>query len=988
MLTLVSNERIPLTPSMRMMFEISNLDNATPATVSRAGILFINTKDVGSKPFLDSWIERRENDKEKSSLLALFNKYTTPEFLHEMLQFPRIIAVSEINMIRTLCFLLEGLLGRLNESKKKAKLPPNAGGAGSAANDPANEMSPAVEKELFEANYVFACIWAFGGACLVDKAADYRKEFSDWWRRVFTTIKFPKEGHVFDYYPDPKTGKMVPWSNVLPEFVAPDDAYLVTKCFVPTLDTIRINSVIDLLVEHRRQVLLVGSAGTGKSVTVDKYLHSMNENMMYCTINLNYYTSASSLQHIMEGPIDKRSGRIFGPPGTKRLVYFIDDLNMPSVDQYNTQSPSCLIKQHMDYGSWWDTNKLEKKEVQDVQYLAAMNPTAGSFTVDPRLQGLFATFACLLPSKKNLSYIYTSVLQHHFNPFGAAIQELVPKLIKATIELHDSVSLKFIPSSRKFHYQFNLRDLSAVFQGCCLSQSGEGYTPRMIVQLWQHECTRVFSDRLVSPADEAIFDQLLESKLKQYFKDLLVKKSAGDGEGGDGEKKKGEEPAPPLIFTSFMSGITPVYLPVENMADLKSEVELRLKQYNDANPVMNLEMFNIAIQHVCRIARIIENPRGNALLVGVGGSGKQSLAKLASFICGYDVFQISVTQSYGMPDLRVDLQNLYLKCGVKNMPVTFLLTDTQIVEDNWLVYINDLLSSGNIPDLFNAEDKDSILSSVRNEAKAQGVPDSREALHEFFINNVRTNLHVVLCFSPVGDKFRVRCRKFPALVTCTQIDWFHPWERDSLVSVAKRFLLDLNTTMGKSPAGVNQELVQQNLAEHMAEVHLSVNEASEQYRLLERRYNYTTPKSFLELIAFYKVLLNKKRADLAKQTARLEKGIATLKQTHVQVAGLKEDLTKTLVRVGEKAEAATVLIGKMGVERKKVEEQQALAAIEAAKAKTVSEVANKISDECKEDLEKALPILERAKNAVDCLSKASLTTLKSFAQPPGNVLFV
>jgi dynein heavy chain len=329
MLTLVSNERIPLTPSMRMMFEISNLDNATPATVSRAGILFINAKDVGSKPFLDSWIERRENDKEKSSLLALFNKYTTPEFLHEMLQFSRIIAVSEINMIRTLCFLLEGLLARLSDNKKKAKTAVSAGGDAA----PTAEISPQAEKEAFEANFVYACIWAFGGATLVDKAADHRKEFSDWWRRVFTTIKFPKEGHVFDYFPDPKTGKMVPWANVLPEFVAPDDAYLVTKVFVPTLDTVRTHSILDLMVERRRQVLLVGTAGTGKTVVVDQYLHGMGENMMFCNINLNYYTTASVLQHIMEGPIDKRSGRIFGPPGTKRLVYFIDDLNMPYVDQ-------------------------------------------------------------------------------------------------------------------------------------------------------------------------------------------------------------------------------------------------------------------------------------------------------------------------------------------------------------------------------------------------------------------------------------------------------------------------------------------------------------------------------------------------------------------------------------------------------------------------------------------------------------------------------
>jgi dynein heavy chain len=175
MLTLVSNERIPLTPAMRMMFEISNLDNATPATVSRAGILFINAKDVGSKPFLDSWIERRENDKEKSSLLALFNKYCTPEFLHEMLSFVRIIAVSEINMIRTLCYLLEGLLGRIADSKKKAK----GIGAANPGSEAAAELSPAAEKELFESNFVYACVWAFGGATLVDKAADHRKEFSD-----------------------------------------------------------------------------------------------------------------------------------------------------------------------------------------------------------------------------------------------------------------------------------------------------------------------------------------------------------------------------------------------------------------------------------------------------------------------------------------------------------------------------------------------------------------------------------------------------------------------------------------------------------------------------------------------------------------------------------------------------------------------------------------------------------------------------------------
>jgi dynein heavy chain len=67
---------------------------------------------------------------------------------------------------------------------------------------------------------------------------------------------------------------------------------------------------------------------------------------------------------------------------------------------------------------------------------------------------------------------------------------------------------------------------------------------------------------------------------------------------------------------------------------------------------MNLVLFDIAMQHVCRIARIIDQPAGNALLVGVGGSGKQSLSKLASFILGYEISRIVVSTNYTLNDLK------------------------------------------------------------------------------------------------------------------------------------------------------------------------------------------------------------------------------------------------------------------------------------------------------------------------------------------------
>lgn len=59
------------------------------------------------------------------------------------------------------------------------------------------------------------------------------------------------------------------------------------------------------------------------------------------------------------------------------------------------------------------------------------------------------------------------------------------------------------------------------------------------------------------------------------------------------------------------------------------------------------------MSHVCRINRILESPRGNALLVGVGGSGKQSLSRLAAYISSLEVFQMTLRKGYGIPDLKV-----------------------------------------------------------------------------------------------------------------------------------------------------------------------------------------------------------------------------------------------------------------------------------------------------------------------------------------------
>jgi len=160
------------------------------------------------------------------------------------------------------------------------------------------------------------------------------------------------------------------------------------------------------------------------------------------------------------------------------------------------------------------------------------------------------------------------------------------------------------------------------------------------------------------------------------------------------------------------------------------------------------------------------------LLVGVGGSGKQSLSRLSAFVCGYTVIQIVISGTYGLLDLKEDIKKMYFKAGIKEEGVLFLFTDSQISNERFLVYINDMLASGNIPDLYAQEEKDEIVNAITSRAKGNGISTEASSLWAYFMETVRSNLHVVLSFSPVTEDFRTRAKKFPALVNSTVIDWF------------------------------------------------------------------------------------------------------------------------------------------------------------------------------------------------------------------------
>lgn len=708
---------------------------------------------------------------------------------------------------------------------------------------------------------------------------------------------------------------------------------------------------------------MAGPAGTGKTQLVSGMLNKFKPSAYTsATINFNFYTTSAVLADTMALPLEKKTGCNYGPPGTTKLVYFVDDINLPEVDTYNTQSALAHLRQHMEYEHCYELQKMTLRNIANTQVVSCMNPTAGCFNINPRLQRWFATFALGLPGSTSLLTIYQTFLDGHLQNFTDDIKSQSINLIKAALGLHSLVSSTFRKTATNFHYEFNVRHISNVFQGLLVSSPEHFKTAEKFTLLWLHESERVYGDRLVTAEDLSKYNTLAQTQCKKVFPTF------------PSAKYYAKENADPLLFCHFAEGIEDnVYNQVSSLVTMNKVLEEGLKEYNETNATMDLVLFEDAMKHVARIVRIIRNEGGHALLVGVGGSGKQSLARLAAFICGFNVFQFTVSSTYSISEFKDDLKAMFMKAGVKNEGVMFLLTDSQITNERFLIFINDLLASGDIPDLFPPDEVDDIVNSVTNCVKDAGIVPEKKQCWDYFIARIRKNLHVCLCFSPVGDGFRNRARRFPALVNCTVIDMFQPWPKDALYSVGKRFLsqVDLGTDE-------ERDVIERFLPFSFE----AVNKATTEYKKKERRNVYTTPKSYLELIKLYKILLEDRRSDASAAISRLDNGLTKLRDTSECVARLEVDLKVMLEDASIKREKAEKISETVSKEKAIVEVETANAQKEKEQVAKIAEEVGKKQQDTENDLAKAEPAVEAAMQALDTLDQKDLSACKGMLKPP------
>uniref|UniRef100_A0A671XQT1 Dynein axonemal heavy chain 2 n=1 Tax=Sparus aurata TaxID=8175 RepID=A0A671XQT1_SPAAU len=931
-LTLINGERISMPEQVCLLFEVENLEMASPATVSRCGIVYNEYADLGWRPFFQSWLDKRPKA-EADHLKRLFEKYVESTLNFKKSNCKELIPITGLNGVTSLCRLYDSLATSSN---------------GVNISDSENLG------RMVELWFIFSLIWSICAS--VDE--DGRKRIDNFLKEM--GCDFPTKDTCYEYYVDTKKRTWASFEDKLPKGWRYNAKGPFYKIMVPTVDTVRYNYLVKALVLGQYPVLLTGPVGTGKTSVAQSVLHGLDSSWAALTVNMSSQTTSNNIQSIMESCVEKRTKGEFVPAGGKRLLCFLDDFNMPAHDLFGSQPPLELLRLWIDYGFWYDHQKQSQKFVKDIFLLASMGPPGGGRThISGRLQSQFSLINMTFPIESQIKQIYGTMIGQKLQEFSEEMKPIGQVLTQATLELYEAVSAHFLPTPTKIHYVFNLRDISKVFQGLLRADPLYHDTKTSLTRLWIHECFRVFSDRLVDHSDMEAFVALLGEKLGSLF-GLTFHSICPNKQ--------------PPIFGDFLSEFS-VYKDLQDMKALKEFMETQLEDYNMTPGVvpMNLLLFRDAIEHITCAVRVIRQPRGNMLLVAVGGSGRKSLSKMAASICKYQVFQVEITKQYGKQEFREDIKKLYHLTGVDNKPTVFLLNDTQIVVESFLEDINNILSSGEVPNLYKQDEFVEVCISARKDNVAE-TPDS---LFSYLIERVRNNLHIVLCMSPVGEAFRKRLLQYPALISCTSIDWFCEWPRDALLEVAKSFLDGLE--LGSLPG------IQTKVASTFVTTHQSVAQVSQRMKLELQRHNYVTPTNYLELVSGYKKLLAEKCSDMEEQVSKLRNGLFKVSDTQEKVEAMSVELEEAKKQVAEFQSQCDKFLAVIIQQTHEADKQQRAVIDDSEHIRAQELRCKTMAENAQRDLKEALPALEEAMKALESLNKKDLAEIQSYGRPPGQV---
>ncbi|XP_075248310.1 cytoplasmic dynein 2 heavy chain 1-like [Convolutriloba macropyga] len=859
LLTMPSGERIQFGPNVNFLFETHDLSCASPATISRMGMIFLSDEDVNEEAVVSSWLSRHCSGSSQQQILADLESLVAEHFYSTLQVAKKFEPILEVS--------LTGLI--FNGLSHLVPLTSQEGGM--------------VSEEEFKC----AVVKGFLGN-VKDKEA--------FMREISNVVGFhPPGSDLTSFHFDRMLARVESYRDnqisdeISDEFEVSGKLPLVlTRTTLANLD----NFNLWLQSGQRQPFILIGPEGCGKSMLLNhcfSQLRSVQIAAVYCS-------AQTSPEHILQKlnqsclMISTNTGRVYRPKEAERMILYLKDINLPRPDKWATSQLIAFLQQVLTYNGFYDSN-LEWVGLEAIQIVATMidSTSMGRHKLTSRFTSIVRVASMGYLSNEEL----VSVLEVHFKHiFPHMMSGFHSQMAKSTVDVYKVLKNNF-KSDEYSHYQFTPRDLTKwilSLKRFSANQSASSDSDELIMS-WAFMGCRLFMDKLVGEESRSQFLRALDqcarlnsadriaNRLRDRFYSTFTSKAA-------------------VGLTSEMpaSGKPVSFLPEDSYSQI---VERGIEMYERDNKELNLSLFSEVLETMSKVDVALSMPGGSLLMAGRSGVGRRSTVHVVANMHAMEIFTPKISRNYGLKQFKNDLKICMQKTGIENEQLVFIMEDWQLIDSHFLEYINSLLASGEVAGLYTPEELEPLLSPLRERASEEGYQGT---IFSFFAKRVQANMHVVLIFDCSSSEFVPNCESNPSLYKCCTVLWMNEWRQQSMKSLTK-LLIDKHDIKENSARS-------QHVIDSLVEIHNSVNEIGQNkggpnstsdgdersqddspYKLptgCEMIHNLiATPRRYCALIENYARVYENKRASISQRIQYLGQGLGKLKEAKEHVDTLK-----------------------------------------------------------------------------------------------------